>query len=195
MNVKQEIIDYAKEADKPILLSLFARFHMESQWNFVAGCTHDRYGVLSYQTHRIWFPTHEGQILYEHMLKPKSAVEIETISKSQDIKFVIPIQELNSKATPGQLYVLPGSNGKEVGTSEIGTVFVSKHHQPWDGCEERSRINAILVVHRWNNFMKVMEALKQLDTMCREDSRFMVTSDWRVHDLVEQTITECEEVK
>ena len=39
------------------------------------------------------------------------------------------------------------------------------------------------------------ELRQQLDTMCREDSRFMVTSDGRVHDLVERTIAELEEVK
>ena len=55
--------------------------------------------------------------------------------------------------------------------------------------------NAVLAAHCRNNFMKALEALKQLDTMCREDSRFMVTSDGRVHDLVERTIAELEEVK
>jgi hypothetical protein len=67
MDVRQEINLHAAEADKAILRWLFARYHMASQWHFVATCTHRRHGVLSYETHRVWEPTAEGRVLFAHM--------------------------------------------------------------------------------------------------------------------------------
>jgi len=64
MNVKQEITDRSNEEDKPILFWLFERYHMESEWRFVARCEHVRYGPLSYETNRVWSPTPEGKKLY-----------------------------------------------------------------------------------------------------------------------------------
>ena len=69
MNVRDEINTNANESDKAVLLWLFERYHMESQWHFVACCTFERYGNLSYQAHRIWKPTPEGVILYSHAHK------------------------------------------------------------------------------------------------------------------------------
>jgi len=61
-----EIKKYADTKDRPCLLWLFKRYHMESQWHFVAQCAHVRYGVESDATHRRWYPTPEGLTLY-HM--------------------------------------------------------------------------------------------------------------------------------
>ena len=66
MNVRTEIKKYGAEADKPVLDWLFNRYHWESQWSFVATCTHERDGTQSWQSHRAWAPTAEGRILYEH---------------------------------------------------------------------------------------------------------------------------------
>lgn len=66
MNVRKEIADFAKEEDKPILLWLFEKYHWESQWKFVARCTHQKYGTQSYQSNRVWSPTEEGRVLYNY---------------------------------------------------------------------------------------------------------------------------------
>ena len=66
MNVRNEITKYADEINKPILSLLFDKYHLESQWLFVARCKFKRYGALSYQSHRVWYPTNEGVILYKH---------------------------------------------------------------------------------------------------------------------------------
>jgi len=68
MNVKQDIETHASEENKPILQWLFDNYHMQSEWRFVARCTHERYGCKSYETNRIWTPTKEGVILYNHWL-------------------------------------------------------------------------------------------------------------------------------
>jgi hypothetical protein len=65
MNVRKEIDRFSKESDKPVLHWLFDRYHMASQWRFVAMCTWDRYGSNSYAVNRVWTPTKEGYILYE----------------------------------------------------------------------------------------------------------------------------------
>lgn len=67
MNDKGEISRFASEADKPVLLWLFAKYHWASQWRFVAKCTHVPYGPHSYQTNRVWAPTEEGRVLYAAM--------------------------------------------------------------------------------------------------------------------------------
>lgn len=68
MNVKKEIELYSDEKDIPMLCWLFERYHLESQWSFVACCVHERYGIYSYQSNRVWYPTVEGEILYNHSL-------------------------------------------------------------------------------------------------------------------------------
>ena len=68
MNVRDEINKFASEEDKPVLLWLFGQYHMAQQWSFVARCSHQRYGVNSYQTNRVWSPTAEGRILHAHMM-------------------------------------------------------------------------------------------------------------------------------
>ena len=65
MNVREEINEFASEADKPVLLWLFDRYHMASDWRFVACCTMIRYGNQSYQGNRKWTPTIEGRALYD----------------------------------------------------------------------------------------------------------------------------------
>jgi len=72
MNIRAEIEKYADEKDKPALHWLFSRYHLVSQWRFVASCTHKRYGTLSYQTHRVWAPTHEGRVLFEAAQREES---------------------------------------------------------------------------------------------------------------------------
>lgn len=64
MNVRDEINAYAKEDDKPVLLWLFGRYSWASRWYFVADMKPVRYGLLSYETYRVWHPTPEGRILY-----------------------------------------------------------------------------------------------------------------------------------
>lgn len=66
MRVFVEIEKFAEEQDRPVLRWLLTRYHMRSQWAFVATCTHERYGELSYQTNRVWRPTWEGRVLYAH---------------------------------------------------------------------------------------------------------------------------------
>ena len=66
MNVRDEIANHSDESDKPILNWLFDRYHMESQWHFVARCKFVRYGTQSYETNRVWIPTYEGRVLYNH---------------------------------------------------------------------------------------------------------------------------------
>ena len=69
MNIREEIDRYADIKDKPALHWLFNKYHLSSKWSFVATCVHHHYGKFSYQTHRKWFPTTEGKILYKHREK------------------------------------------------------------------------------------------------------------------------------
>jgi hypothetical protein len=64
MKVRDEINRYAKEENKPILNWLFDKYHMQSQWSFVARCTFDRFGTAYFQANRVCAPTAEGRILY-----------------------------------------------------------------------------------------------------------------------------------
>ena len=66
MNIRDEIERYSADNDKPVLHWLFDHYHMVSQWSFVARCAHQRYGALSYETNRSWYPTKEGRALYVH---------------------------------------------------------------------------------------------------------------------------------
>ncbi len=65
MRIREEIEKFASDKDKPVLLWLFGRYHLESQWWFVATCSFERYGTQSYQTNRVWTPTVEGRVLYK----------------------------------------------------------------------------------------------------------------------------------
>jgi len=60
---------------------------------------------------------------------------------------------------------------------------------------ERKSLMERLEAYKAEHFDEVLEALKRLDTMCREDARFMVSSDARVHDFVEAVIAKSEKVK
>lgn len=64
MNVRNEIEQHSAPGDKPILFWLLERYPYQSQFRFVAKCTHKRYGRLSFEMHRIWVPTPEGRMLY-----------------------------------------------------------------------------------------------------------------------------------
>jgi len=64
--ILREIESHSEEWDKPILKWLFRKYHLSSQWGFVATCTHERYGEKSYETNRVWKPTREGRILFEY---------------------------------------------------------------------------------------------------------------------------------
>ena len=66
MKVRDEINKFSTESDKVILHWLLDNYHFESQWRFVAKCTHQRYGTLSYETNRIWSPTKEGMVLFNN---------------------------------------------------------------------------------------------------------------------------------
>lgn len=74
MNVRNEINKFADEADKPVLHWLLDKYHMQSQWRFVAKCTHQRYGTQSYQTKCVWSPTEEGRALYHYMTMPNTSL-------------------------------------------------------------------------------------------------------------------------
>ena len=67
MKVRDEINKFSREEDKPILLWLLARYSLESQFKFVAYCKKERYGNLSYEVNRVWYPTEEGIVLYNHL--------------------------------------------------------------------------------------------------------------------------------
>lgn len=64
--IRDEIEKHSSEIDKPILLFLLTKYSMASRWFFVARCRHKRYGTQSYETVRIWEPTEEGRIIYDH---------------------------------------------------------------------------------------------------------------------------------
>jgi len=66
MNVRDEINRYADPAHKPTLLWLLDHYSKERQWQFVARCRFEQDGEFSYQCHRIWEPTKEGEILHHY---------------------------------------------------------------------------------------------------------------------------------
>lgn len=75
MNVRKEINLYATEEDKSILMWLFDRYSIASQWRFVAQCSFVKYGNYSYQVNRIWKPTEEGKALYYYLRTEKNKEE------------------------------------------------------------------------------------------------------------------------
>lgn len=66
MSIVTDINKYASTEDKPVLLWLFNRYPMRSNWNFVATCKHIKTGKLSYEYAIVWQPTTEGTILYNY---------------------------------------------------------------------------------------------------------------------------------
>ena len=84
MDVKKEIKKYSLKAHKPILLFLFERYHNREEWFFVADCRFEKYGVLSYESNRVWFPTEEGIMLYAALTDPKINEIVENIKKGLD---------------------------------------------------------------------------------------------------------------
>lgn len=73
MSVRDEINRFADDSHKDALNWLLSKYHMQSQWSFVARCTHKSYGNYSYQTNRVWTPTDEGWVLYKNSLTTTSA--------------------------------------------------------------------------------------------------------------------------
>lgn len=64
MNVLADIERHSRPEDKPILRWLLARYPSSLHWSFLASATFQKYGVHSYQSHRIWEPTKEGRALH-----------------------------------------------------------------------------------------------------------------------------------
>lgn len=69
MKVRDEINKFSSLENKEILQWLFDRYHWDYQWRFVATCIHEKYGVHSYMTNRIWSPTKEGFAIYSQLSK------------------------------------------------------------------------------------------------------------------------------
>lgn len=66
MNVRKEIKKFAKKSDQDVLNWLLERYHMSDHWHFVAKCNFVKYGGAWDQVNRVWEPTKEGYILYNH---------------------------------------------------------------------------------------------------------------------------------
>lgn len=64
MKVREEINKYSLPEEREMLIWLFDRNHMQSEWQQVAYCVFVRYGDQSYQTHRCWRPQPKGRTLY-----------------------------------------------------------------------------------------------------------------------------------
>ena len=104
---------------------------------------------------------------------------------------------LKAKATPGPLaYEEREENGwGKVGLWK-GEELLFGQDGGWDsGATLPDSATGKLLAHCFNNFEAVVEALERLDRMCREYPGFMVVSDGRVHDLVEQVLAKANEVK
>lgn len=94
MRVKKEIEEYSAKEDKPILLWLLSRYSRESRWRFVAGVTNQRYGKLSYETRRVWYPTEEGKLLYKYWpyRRGNESSKVETIPQ-EPIRYVDDVED------------------------------------------------------------------------------------------------------
>ncbi len=67
MSKTRKAIDmYALESDKPVLNWLLDKYHWSSQWRFVAKCTMVKRGKQSWACNRVYSPTPEGILLYNH---------------------------------------------------------------------------------------------------------------------------------
>lgn len=71
-SVREEIEQHSQEDFKPVLRWLFARYHRQSEWKFVATFKEERYGRRSYEVHHIWEPTKEGLAIFLQ-LSPEDA--------------------------------------------------------------------------------------------------------------------------
>lgn len=64
MNIRQQINNHAAPADKPALLWLFSKYHMQSEWNFVSHLKWEKNQAGEFVP--VYTPTEEGRILYDH---------------------------------------------------------------------------------------------------------------------------------
>lgn len=78
MNIRNEIAEHAAEEDRAALFWLFDRYHMASQWRFVARSSFVRYGVESYAVRRVWAPTAEGRAIFEALAGTKQRPSAES---------------------------------------------------------------------------------------------------------------------
>ena len=62
MNIRQEINDHSPIEERENLLWLFERYHMASQWKFVAK---PKWGGSWSNGYRIWHPTDAGKSLFQ----------------------------------------------------------------------------------------------------------------------------------
>ncbi len=72
MNVREEINAHAIEQNKPILTWLFDRYHMQSEWFFVAHCARKKEPRAKYGSVRVWSPSEAGQRLYDYEHKTRT---------------------------------------------------------------------------------------------------------------------------
>lgn len=66
MRVRAEIENYSSDMEKPTLLWLFNRFHMQSEWNVMAYSTILHMKNTKYGFATVWHPSFVGQVLYNH---------------------------------------------------------------------------------------------------------------------------------
>ncbi len=52
--IESEIKSDSPEEEKELLLKLLYACQWESQWNVLSNCHHEKTGVFSYQSKRIW---------------------------------------------------------------------------------------------------------------------------------------------
>lgn len=69
MKVRIEIAKYSKDTDKDVLNWLFDKYHWQSEWYFVAKC--ELVGRYP-NSHRVWYPTKEGVVLFNHRAELES---------------------------------------------------------------------------------------------------------------------------
>jgi hypothetical protein len=94
MNVKQEILDYSSEEDKPILLWLFERYHWASEWRGVAYDEYVRDETKKFNSRRVWHPQPNGKQLYYFKLM------LEEFKKTQnDFSILVTQNKLRNNPT------------------------------------------------------------------------------------------------
>lgn len=71
MKVRGEIEKNSKPEHREALLWLFGKYHMESQWRFVAKAVIEKLGAEYDNVRRSWVPTEEGMTLYNHYMENK----------------------------------------------------------------------------------------------------------------------------
>ena len=65
MKIRREVDLYSLEEDKVVLGWLLTHYHWSSQWSFVASCVFEKKDKVKCDS-RVWSPTREGRILYDH---------------------------------------------------------------------------------------------------------------------------------